>query len=354
MKKNKFGLLEDITEPGLIKKSNDVSWKNDEIYKQTNFDKNTTYFHIMGHEESHAVRRREILKNHPEIQVLFGNDINSAWLGITFVLIQFSFITLFSQLNLFWFLITAYVFGATLSHALHVLVHDFTHFTCFESITLNKLMAIWANFGQGVPSAITFGRYHADHHTFLNLEALDPDLPSRLELQYIKGPVMKFLFVAFLPLFYALRPVILRPLKPNAYEVINAVSVFFVDYLIVHYIGMQALLWLLLSTYFGLSVHPFAVHLIAEHYEFINRMETYDYIGWANFFVLNIGYHTEHHDFHMIPWTRLPLLRKMVPEYYENLPCHTNYVNTLLAYIFDGYMGPFSRIVRSSPVNFKQ
>lgn len=33
MKKNKFGLLEDMTEPGLIKKSNDVSWKNDEIYK---------------------------------------------------------------------------------------------------------------------------------------------------------------------------------------------------------------------------------------------------------------------------------------------------------------------------------
>lgn len=51
-------------------------------------------------------------------------------------------------------------------------------------------------------------------------------------------------------------------------------------------------------------------------------METYDYIGWANFFILNIGYHTEHHDFPMIPWTRLPLLRKMVPEYYENLPCH--------------------------------
>lgn len=87
-------------------------------------------------------------------------------------------------------------------------------------------------------------------------------------------------------------------------------------------------------------------HLIAEHYEFINRMETYDYIGWANVVNVNVGYHIEHHDFPMIPWTRLPLLRKMAPEFYENLPYHTNYYKVILQYIFDKYMGPFSRISR--------
>lgn len=89
-----------------------------------------------------------------------------------------------------------------------------------------------------------------------------------------------------------------------------------------------------------------AAHLIAEHYEFVNRMETYDYIGWVNFFILNIGYHTEHHDFPMIPWTRLPLVRKTAPEYYENLPTHSNYFMVSFNYAFDGYMGPFSRIIR--------
>lgn len=73
-------------------------------------------------------------------------------------------------------------------------------------------------------------------------------------------------------------------------------------------------------------IHPCAGHVIAEHYEFLNRLETYDYIGIVNFFNLNVGYHTEHHDFPMIPWTRLPLVRKIAPEYYENLPYHTSYV----------------------------
>ena len=73
-------------------------------------------------------------------------------------------------------------------------------------------------------------------------------------------------------------------------------------------------------------MHPCAGHTIAEHYEFENRLETYDYIGICNFFNFNVGYHTEHHDFPMIPWTRLPLVRKMAPEFYENLPCHTSYI----------------------------
>jgi sphingolipid delta-4 desaturase len=76
-------------------------------------------------------------------------------------------------------------------------------------------------------------------------------------------------------------------------------------------------------------LHPSAGHIIAEHYEFSNRLETYDYLGVMNLFNLNIGYHTEHHDFPMVPWTRLPLLRKMCPEFYEKLPQHKSYVKVI-------------------------
>lgn len=33
MKKNNYGLLEDTLPPGLTKKTDDVSWENDKIYK---------------------------------------------------------------------------------------------------------------------------------------------------------------------------------------------------------------------------------------------------------------------------------------------------------------------------------
>lgn len=181
----------------------------------------------------------------------------------------------------------------------------------------------------------------------MGISHLDPDLPSTFELKYIRGAFLKFLFMILLPFFYAVRPLIVRPLVPTFYEILNIASVILVDLVIYKIIGSYALVWLLCSTYFGLTgFHPFAVHLIAEHYEFVNRLETYDYIGWANFFILNIGYHTEHHDFPMVPWNRLPLIREYAPEFYNNLPHHNSYMMISIKYVLDDYVGPFSRIVR--------
>jgi len=61
--------------------------------------------------------------------------------------------------------------------------------------------------------------------------------------------------------------------------------------------GPWAFYYIILSTFIGLGLHPSSGNLIAEHLEFVEGLETYDYFGPANFFNLNIGYHTEHHDF---------------------------------------------------------
>ena len=44
-------------------------------------------------------------------------------------------------------------------------------------MTLCKIYAIACNIPMGVPSAISFGKFHADHHNFLNEHGKDPDLP---------------------------------------------------------------------------------------------------------------------------------------------------------------------------------
>lgn len=48
MKKNKEGLWEDLNKPALIEKPTEVSFDSRDIYKQSLFEKNKSYFHIMG------------------------------------------------------------------------------------------------------------------------------------------------------------------------------------------------------------------------------------------------------------------------------------------------------------------
>lgn len=218
------------------------------------------------------------------------------------------------------------MFGASCSHIVYVVIHDITHYSCFESPVINKLFAILVNLVNAVPSAITFGRYHADHHYFMNIVEIDPDIPSAWEVSFIQTPFRKFVFVLLYPILYSVRPLIKFPKVPNSLEVFNVFAVLLSDYLVYVKLGPWALVWMLMSLYMGLSLHPLAGHLIAEHYEFMNRLESYDYIGVANFFNLNVGYHIEHHDFPQIPWTRLPIVRKIAPEFYEEYPCHTSYM----------------------------
>ena len=76
-------------------------------------------------------------------------------------------------------LILSYIIGGTINHTQFVLMHDLTHFACYESITLNKLLAIFVNMPTGLPSAIAFGKHHADHHRYLGVKGLDPDIATR-------------------------------------------------------------------------------------------------------------------------------------------------------------------------------
>ena len=75
-------------------------------------------------------------------------------------------------------------------------------------MTLNKVTAMIANIPMAIPTAMSFSRYHADHHNYMGEINNDPDLPlfweSKLSYDY---PWYKYLFYAILELFYALRPI---------------------------------------------------------------------------------------------------------------------------------------------------
>lgn len=316
----------------------------------SDFDKNKQYFHVMDHLEPHNVRRIKILKAHPEVEKLFEKDpisfyyvivINIAQIGMMFFLKNY----VESWMYVF---ILAYLVSAVLNHALFCLMHDITHFTTFKSVFHNQLCGILSNLPQGIPNAISFGRYHRDHHTFLGDAVDDPDIPTRWEVNFFSNKYLKACFLMVLPFFYGLRPYFKRPKLQNKMEVLNIVCCVIYNYLVCKYFGFQSLAYLLLGTLWGLSINPVGAHVLAEHYEFNKCQDTYSYYGWINYLNCNMGYHVEHHDFPLISWNKLPELRKIAPEFYNNLPVIDSYFHVMYSYIFDDEIGPWSRIVREN------
>jgi sphingolipid delta-4 desaturase len=58
-----------------------------------------------------------------------------------------------------------------------------------------------------------------------------------------------------------------------------------------------------------------------------------------------MGYHNEHHDFLSVPWNKLPQLRRIAPDYYDNIAYHKSWIGVLWHFIMDPNMSCFSRIV---------
>ncbi len=74
-------------------------------------------------------------------------------------------------------------------------------------------------------------------------------------------------------------------------EIVNAIIILSIDYLIYLSWGPSAMLFIMIAGLSSIGPHPAAIHIIAEHYEFIKGMESYDYIGIWNIFNLDVGYH---------------------------------------------------------------
>ncbi|HEV8549100.1 MAG TPA: fatty acid desaturase, partial [Polyangiaceae bacterium] len=75
--------------------------------------------------------------------------------------------------------------------------------------------------------------------------------------------------------------------------------------------------------------------------------ETYSYYGPLNRIAFNVGYHNEHHDFPYIAGSRLPALRRLAPEFYENLHSHDSWTLTLVRYVTRPSLGGHSRVRRA-------
>lgn len=162
-----------------------------------------------------------------------------------------------------------YIIGASLNHTMQSLVHDLTHYTAFESLFWNRFFAFITNIPTTVPSAMSFGHYHREHHVALGHPERDTDLPTEWEIRFFNKPWKKVLYIFLQPAFYALRPFIVAPKPPTFPEILNVIFILTCDYLIYTFIGPNAFLYLFISGIMSMGFHPLALHAIAEHYEFV-------------------------------------------------------------------------------------
>lgn len=309
-----------------------------------------TDFYWTEKPEPHSYRRKAILQKYPEIEKLYGYDIVSSYFCTTTVLFQFFMASVVGTYDLPWWLVfvLSYAISGTLNHSITLAIHDLCHCAWFPRKWHNEWYSIVSNCATGFPSAITFKRYHLEHHTSQGVDGVDVDLPTNLEGTYINRVVTKIMFLCLQPFFYSFRPMIVYPKTMSFMEFMNWVFVFSCDVLVFYLWGGKALFYLMGGTVLATTIHPIAGHFIAEHYVLKEGQETYSYYGPTNWLVYNTGYHNEHHDFPRIPGRMLPQVRAIAPEFYDTLMSYDSWGKILIDFIFKDELGCFSRVKRKT------
>lgn len=308
----------------------------------------STAFGRVGSDEPHHSRRKDILAKHPEIKDLYGPDVRLLPMILGIVAAQLSLAIYATRLEGWHWFLLCWSFGGTLTHWLSLGNHELSHNLCFKKTLYNELLGMVANCAQGMPSCIAFKKYHLEHHYSQGEDITDVDIPSDWEGKVFNNTAKKVLWVILQPLFYAIRPLVVNPKPMSTMEAVNAVTTIAFDATFAHFFGIKALLFNVAATLLGMGIHPVAGHFISEHYTFKDGQETYSYYGILNYVTFNVGYHNEHHDFPRIPGFKLPMVRRIAPEFYDPLHSYDSWSGVIYDYIFRVDIGPYSRIKRAN------
>ena len=286
----------------------------------------------------HVFRRKQILKVYPNIKKLYGPEWKSKWISLFLLLIPQIYISL-NIYKLSWtnYLLVSYFIGATITQSLFLAIHELSHNLFFKDIKYNKLYSIFLNLPIVIPFSITFRDYHLEHHNNLGIYGLDTDLPSKFEKYLVNNTIKKTIWFSLQIVWYGLRPIFMKQYPLTIYHSLNILVQFLFDIIIYKLCGLGPIKYLLLCDLIAGGFHPCAYHFISEHYLLNSKsnQETYSYYGKLNYLTWNVGYHNEHHDFPYIPWSRLPLVKKTLPNIYNQLIKYNSWYDIFYKFIFD-------------------
>ena len=299
--------------------------------------------------EPHRDRTKQILRRHPEVRSLIGPTPATFWCIAGLVGLQFALAWFVADRPVWLVALLAYTVGAYVSHGLFVMIHECAHRLVFRKRLPNLLAGLTANLPLFVPGSFSFQKYHLKHHAHQGVYNLDADLPSRWEAQLIgRSALRKALWLLLYPIFQAVRSFRIKAVPPlDFWTIMNVAIVVIVDVAVYRVWGPKAFAYLVLALFFSIGLHPLGARWIQRHYLVdAGEQETFSYYGKLNLLTFNVGYHNEHHDFPSVPWTRLPRLRAMAPEFYADLAAHTSWTKLLFRFLFDPKISLYSRMTR--------
>ncbi|KYQ99893.1 sphingolipid delta 4 desaturase [Tieghemostelium lacteum] len=303
--------------------------------------------------QQHWIRRKLISQKYPEVLEFPTNHSPTAiWV---LVLVASLVITakLLENSSIWVILLVAYVFGATVSHALWVLIHELTHDLVWEGSFMNSVFLLIADLPHIIPAGISFRHFHRLHHSFLNETYSDPDVPLPIENQYFKSKIGKLVWFCMYSVVIGLRS-FYYPLKNQSpfsiWMVANYICNITFSYVVAQWVGFYGMVYLVMSSLMsvGFFLHPLGARWIAEHFAVTqSEQETYSTYGIINTIGFNIGYHNEHHDFVRVPYVYLPRLTEIAQEFYKKgLRYHTSYWRVLYEFLNQENFTFNSRVVR--------
>ena len=218
---------------------------------------------------AHFSRTREILKKHPDIRQLNGRNPYTGLIAVSCVLIQVAG-AYFLQDQPWWAIaLVAYCFGAFVNHVTLVIIHEAAHYLLFQNRNLNMIFGLIVNMPSLLPSFASFQKYHLKHHAHQGIHEIDLDMPEAWEARLVgNSAIMKALWLLFFPIVQTFR--IVRVSKEVAafdmWTAINWVTQIAFIATIYYFIGGMGLLYMFLSFYFSVSLHPLGGRWIQEHF----------------------------------------------------------------------------------------
>jgi len=321
----------------------------------------------------HRERAKAMVKAHPEIKTLFGNDPTTAFWCLAAAGMQLAIAVAVGFAPWWVMLLAAYVVGSSINIMLFQLGHECVHGLVFKSKRLNRLWFTFTTLPMFLSAHHTWWEEHLVHHNDMGAKKdfitrrrsyfLRTRLTSPLIVPYSLIMLVMQVVRSVIGLVMYLGGLLLGHFKPSP----RTLAVLADEHLVSGYVkdgaerwavwyplvnlatctalfligGWQSVVYLLASqAFFTGFLHPYALGWVLgiSHFHGARRYQpTASHYGWlVNLLSFNAGYHVEHHDLMTIPWRRMPALRRMAPEFYDDLEKIPSYTWLALQFVFAG------------------